>query len=55
MFLKKFFNYKTRFILNFNRDGPRMREILNMHIIKDRLNVEKIKEKNQNLVSTNEE
>lgn len=28
-----------------------MREILNMHIIKDRLSVEKIKQKNQNLVS----
>lgn len=27
-----------------------MRDILNMHIIKDRLNVEKIKQKNQNLV-----
>lgn len=28
-----------------------MTEILNMHIIKERLNVEKIKQKNANMVS----
>lgn len=28
-----------------------MRQILNMHIIKDRLNVDKIRQKNANLVS----
>ncbi|KAM7361174.1 fasciclin 1 Fas1 domain-containing isoform 1-T6 [Cochliomyia hominivorax] len=38
-------------INNIIRDGPKMREILNMHIIKERLNVEKIKEKNQNLIA----
>ncbi|KAI8122940.1 Fasciclin-1 [Lucilia cuprina] len=38
-------------INNIIRDVPKMREILNMHIIKDRLNVDKIKEKNQNLIA----
>ncbi|XP_043651937.1 fasciclin-1 isoform X11 [Drosophila teissieri] len=36
---------------NVLRDRNRMRQILNMHIIKDRLNVEKIKEKNANLIA----
>lgn len=35
------------------RDKNRMTEILNMHIIKERLNVDKIKQKNANMVSTN--
>lgn len=30
-----------------------MTEILNMHIIKERLNVDKIRQKNANMVSTN--
>lgn len=34
----------------FYRDRNKMRQILNMHIIKDRLNVEKIRQKNANLV-----
>ncbi|XP_039231030.1 fasciclin-1 isoform X4 [Drosophila yakuba] len=36
---------------NVLRDRNRMRQILNMHIIKDRLNVDKIKEKNANLIA----
>lgn len=32
-----------------------MREILNMHIIRDPLNIENIKEKNQNMVRFNNE
>lgn len=35
------------------RDKNRMTEILNMHIIKERLNVDNIKQKNANMVSTN--
>ncbi|XP_052836689.1 fasciclin-1 isoform X4 [Drosophila gunungcola] len=37
-------------INNVLRDRNKMRQILNMHIIKDRLNVDKIRQKNANLV-----
>ncbi|XP_032595691.1 fasciclin-1 isoform X10 [Drosophila grimshawi] len=36
---------------NIIRDRKRMTDILNMHIIKDRLNVEKIREKNANMIA----
>nr|XP_041631123.1 fasciclin-1 isoform X4 [Drosophila kikkawai] len=38
-------------INNILRDRNKMRQILNMHIIKDRLNVEKIRQKNANLIA----
>ncbi|XP_023035377.1 fasciclin-1 isoform X5 [Drosophila willistoni] len=38
-------------INNILRDRKKMIEILNMHIIKDRLNVEKIRQKNANLIA----
>ncbi|KAH8310250.1 hypothetical protein KR044_000232 [Drosophila immigrans] len=38
---------------NIVRDRKKMTDILNMHIIKGRLNVEQIRQKNANLVSTN--
>ncbi|KAH8368974.1 hypothetical protein KR200_001176 [Drosophila serrata] len=38
-------------INNILRDRNKMRQILNMHIIKDRLNVEKIRQKNTNLIA----
>ncbi|XP_068155177.1 fasciclin-1 isoform X5 [Drosophila tropicalis] len=38
-------------INNIVRDRKKMIEILNMHIIKDRLNVEKIRQKNANLIA----
>ncbi|KAM8703079.1 hypothetical protein ACLKA7_005417 [Drosophila subpalustris] len=36
---------------NIVRDRKRMTDILNMHIIKDRLNVEKIRQKNANMIA----
>nr|NP_732164.1 fasciclin 1, isoform C [Drosophila melanogaster]AAN13714.1 fasciclin 1, isoform C [Drosophila melanogaster] len=38
-------------INNVLRDRNKMRQILNMHIIKDRLNVDKIRQKNANLIA----
>ncbi|KAH8306310.1 hypothetical protein KR018_007383 [Drosophila ironensis] len=38
-------------INNILRDRNKLRQILNMHIIKDRLNVEKIRQKNANLIA----
>ncbi|XP_055908400.1 fasciclin-1 isoform X3 [Eupeodes corollae] len=43
--------WNQSFINNIIRNREKMREILNMHIIKDRLNVEKIRQKNQNMIA----
>ncbi|XP_017874303.1 PREDICTED: fasciclin-1 isoform X3 [Drosophila arizonae] len=43
--------WNTSSIDNIVRDRKRMTDILNMHIIKERLNVEKIRQKNANMIA----
>ncbi|XP_023170236.2 fasciclin-1 isoform X4 [Drosophila hydei] len=43
--------WNTSSIDNIIRDRQRMSDILNMHIIKERLNVEKIRQKNANMIA----